>query len=449
MLSKALSQAAGAGEPTDPNWGQVSLLLHGDGTNGAQNNTFVDSSSGGTSITRNGNPTQGSFSPYYDAAGDYDPAINGGSGYFDGTDDYLQTVDTYAIGTQNFTIEAWVYCSSYSVNQQIIALDGGTTNRWQLFVASTNDLVFRYSGSGSDITYATGLTADQWEHVAVVREGTGTNQTKIYLNGTQVAQGTVATTYATDNFNIGTGRTPGASITGYLSDVRVVIGTAVYTSNFTPPTAPLTAITNTAFLCNFTNAGIFDNAMLNDFETVGNAQISTSVKKYGTGSMSFDGTGDWLTGVDSVSQQFGTESFTIEGWVYLNALGAARGFISKGTSTTGWSIGVNSSNQLVFSYTATALTGSTALSGSTWYHFAVVRNGSASGNLKIYLNGVADATSGGAVTDNFNQTSTLYIGADRVGASALNGYLDDIRITKGVARYTANFTPPTRAFPNS
>jgi hypothetical protein len=65
----------------------------------------------------------------------------------------------------------------------------------------------------------------------------------------------------------------------------------------------------------------------------------------------------------------------------------------------------------------------------------------------VYLNGTADATSAGAVTDNFNQTNVLYTGADRVGGSALNGYIDDLRITKGVARYTANFTAPTAAFP--
>jgi len=63
--------------------------------------------------------------------------------------------------------------------------------------------------------------------------------------------------------------------------------------------------------------------------------------------------------------------------------------------------------------------------------------------LKVYLNGTADATSGGAVTDNFNQTSILYVGADRVGGSALNGYLQDVRITK-LAR---TITTPTAAFP--
>ena len=63
MLAHKLLQSAG-GAPSDPNFENVVLLLHGDGTNGGQNNTFVDSSTNNFSITRNGNTTQGSLSPY-------------------------------------------------------------------------------------------------------------------------------------------------------------------------------------------------------------------------------------------------------------------------------------------------------------------------------------------------------------------------------------------------
>jgi hypothetical protein len=161
--------------------------------------------------------------------------------------------------------------------------------------------------------------------------------------------------------------------------------------------------------------------------------------------MKFDGTGDWLTALDSPGLQLGSGNFTIEGWVYLSATGVAYGLISKGTASTGWSVNVTSGNKLQFSYTSSNLTGATSLSATTWYYFAVVRSGTATGNLKVYLNGTADATSGGAVTDNFNQTSTFYTGADRIGGSALNGYLQDIRLTKGYARTVT--TTPTAAFP--
>lgn len=440
MLSKALSQAAGAGEPTDPNWANVSLLLHGDGTNGAQNNTFVDSSSGGTSITRTGTPTQGSFSPYYDAAGNYDPAIHGGSGYFPSGNHYLQTVDTYAIGSQNFTIEFWVY--NFADSESVwFAIDGGSTSRFYLGYVTG---AYTFNGA---ISFS--MSTNQWTHLAFVREGTGTNQFKIYVNGVLNATGTYSTTVATDGFNISTGRTVGSSYAAhYLSDVRVVIGTAVYTSNFTPPTAPLTAITNTAFLCNFTNAGIFDNAGLNDLETVGNAQISTSVKKYGTGSMAFDGTGDYISTIDTPYLQLGTNNFTIEFWVYLNTNSADRGFVYKGGSGTGWLVSLRVDNTVAFKVqNVDVITSTGTLSTGQWYYIAVVREGTGTNQTKLYIDGVNDGTA--TVADNFTQTDELGIGKNRGAGDYLNGYIDDLRITRGVARYTANFTPPTRAFPNS
>jgi hypothetical protein len=98
--------------------------------------------------------------------------------------------------------------------------------------------------------------------------------------------------------------------------LRLVKGTAVYSgATLTVPTTPLTAITNTSLLLDFTNAGIFDAATINDGQTVGNAQVSTTVAKFGTTSMSFDGTGDWLTIIDKPELRFGTAPFTVEGWI--------------------------------------------------------------------------------------------------------------------------------------
>jgi hypothetical protein len=234
--------------------------------------------------------------------------------------------------------------------------------------------------------------------------------------------------------------------------VRAVKGTAVYTgtSNITVPTSPLTAISGTSVLANFTNAGIFDNAQCNNLETVGNAQVSTSVVKYNTGSMAFDGTGDWLTMPNSKGLYIGSGDFTIEGWLYLNALGSVRAIVSQfnsGGTGPGWTLYTKTTNVLEFyggSGTVT-VTGTTAISATTWTHFAVVRSGS---TITIYVNGVAG---GSATNSSFSDDTTAlgYVGGRADSSSlALNGYIDDLRITKGYARYIGNFTPPIARFPN-
>ena len=229
-----------------------------------------------------------------------------------------------------------------------------------------------------------------------------------------------------------------------MCDLRIVKGTAVYTAAFTPPTAPLTAITNTSLLLNFTNAGIFDSASGNALETVGNAQVSTVQSKWGTTSMAFDGTGDWLLNIDKPALRLGTAAFTIEMWVYRSASGTY-GLVSKGTSTTGWSVSLNASNQVVFSFAASSFNSTGTVAATTWTHIAVVREGTGTNQTKIYINGTNDGT--GTVATDFNQTNAMYVGADRVAGGAFNGYIDDLRITNGYARYTSNFTAPTAAFP--
>ena len=100
----------------------------------------------------------------------------------------------------------------------------------------------------------------------------------------------------------------------------------------------------------------------------------------------------------------------------------------------------------MFTYGSSTITSTGTLSGSTWYHIAVCREGTGTNQTKIYINGSNDGT--GTVSTNFNQTNVMYVGANRTGGDAMNGYIDDLRITQGQALYTSNFTPPTQAFPN-
>jgi hypothetical protein len=203
--------------------------------------------------------------------------------------------------------------------------------------------------------------------------------------------------------------------------------------------------------------------MMNNLETVGNAQISTSVKKFGTGSMAFDGTGDYLQAPNTVNANFGSGDFTVEFWMYASsqALAPIVHQTSYGTNL-GWIVwnydGVTpstSTRKLTFMANGVSFvltTSSDAYTDNTWTHIAVVKSGTGSNNIKIYSNGTAIAT-GTYATALGNATQPLMVGGIISGVSwnrteYFNGYIDDLRITKGYARYTSNFTPPAAAFPN-
>jgi hypothetical protein len=421
-----------------------------------QSNRLIDNSTSALAVTATGSPRTQAFQPFPPLAS-YTTAAYGGGGYFNGSTDGLTAPSTtaFAFGSGvDFTVECWVYLTAYSsggvLGGGLFGTNNGAVAGWMINSGqdiNTFRIISNASGTWADnitVSAGNGLPLNQWTHVAFVRSGAVLT---LYKNGTSVGSLSGASAYNFTSPNnigyIGYCLEGPRYVPGYISNLRVVKGTAVYTANFTPPTAPVTAITNTSLLTNFTNAGIYDAAVQNNQLTAGSAQASTTVSKWSPTSMKFNGTTDYLTAIDGPQLQLGTGDFTIDGWVYVSAIGVLYGIISKGTATTGWSVNITTLNKLQFSYTASNLTGATSLAASTWYYFAVVRSGSATGNLKVYLNGTADATSGGAVTDAFTQTNTLYVGADRIGTSLLSGYLQDVRITK----YARTITTPTAAFP--
>jgi len=419
-----------------------------------QANRFIDASSNAYTITRNGDVSVQAFSPFNPTAA-WSASTNGGSGYFDGSGDYLQLADSTAWDLAgDFTIEMSLYKTS-TTSQTFFMLGAGGSTSILMYQNASNVIIFLTSSAV--ITASTAAQLNAWNHVALVRSG---STITLYLNGTNVGQATNATSFTGDAANgvrIGAEYPTGFEFTGYISNARIVKGTAVYTSAFTPPTAPLTAITNTSLLLNFTNAGIYDATSKNDLETVGNAQISTTQSKFGGSSMYFDGTGDWLSSPDGQNYNLGSGDFTIECWVYLNNLtnpyavfgkrvntGTETKWVNSYINTTGTvQTQVSTSGAAWLFNTATT---STITSGS-WNHIAWVRYGA---DFSVYVNGIKNTMTTTLSGSVYTDASALIVGAMGTTGSfiySMNGYIDDFRITKGIARYTAAFTPPTTAFP--
>ena len=169
---------------------------------------------------------------------------------------------------------------------------------------------------------------------------------------------------------------------------------------------------------------------------------------FGTSSIIFDGTGDWvISNSTSADWSFGTGDFTVDFWARTNVTGAHGTFVHNRNATSGaanrWWIG-QTAGKIGLNTNAAIITGSTTMSTGTWYHVAFVRS---SGTLSCYLNGVSDATAISSYTVDFSPVDKLTIGgSDPSGALAYNGQIDEMRISKGIARWTANFTPPTATY---
>ena len=438
-----------SGIMNDQFWSSVVLLLHGDGTNTAQNNTFLDSSNTPKTITRNGNTTQGSFSPF---------TGQGGSMYFDGNGDYLSLTGTSLAGT-DFTIEGWVNFASFAqTSEHIFNFGSDSYNRFALYRdPGTGKFAFGTVNSGAyNITVSTSdvIQVGQWYHVAFVRSASNTT---IYVNGQSKGTNSGSIVSGT-NWGIGFqhfGSSANDYFNGYLSNLRITKGQALYTANFTPPTAPLTSDANTSLLLKGENGGIIDSTRKNDLETVGNAQISTAQRQFGGSSMYFDGSGDYLLSSYNADYNMGVGDFTIDVWVYPTSSAVSETSIvnrsaRSGLQVTSYEIKFDGSHFGYHQGTGSGLIQqfmgyeTTARTINQWYHLALVKTSTSS---KLYVNGQLVLSSATVYSD-VNVSDSLYVGGRATSDFYFQGYIDDLRITKGVARYTGNFTPPTQPFPN-
>lgn len=178
----------------------------------------------------------------------------------------------------------------------------------------------------------------------------------------------------------------------------------------------------------------------------GNAQVDTAQSKFGGASLLLDNTGDYLSYATNADWNFGgagAGDFTIDCWIRFNTVAAADALMSATNGSTGWEIYFGATTLNIWHGAGTEQTLAWTRSTATWYHVAVVRSGSTN---TAYVNGTS---LGNFASDRDwnNDGNTLYIGGrSAFGGGDTDGWMDEIRISKGIARWTSSFTPPTAAY---
>lgn len=409
----------GKDETVDPFWTYTVLEM--------QMDDFTDST-GRHTITNNGSVTSNTSTYKYGTA----------SSSFNGTSQYLSldTSSDWSFGTGDFTVEFWVRPTIVDTHRRWL------TNTTAAFDANT--FCIRQSGSGiycicgtGDVTITNGVIANAWLHFVVVRKG---STVSVFCNGAMSGSFTSSSDLSKSQLFIGGYHSGAEYFQGYIDDLRITKGVARYTQSFIPPTRAFATSdalagdpfwSQTVLLMNMDN--LTDATGRQTVTNNGSVSNNTSTYKFGTASASFSGSGQYLSCPSNADFGFGTGDFTIEFWFYLNVVTGYQYLFDMRSGSDLYFYMDNGPN----SSTPVGAPGS--LSASTWYHFALCRSG---GTARTYLNGTQMTS--GANSSSYG-TASFRIGASYLTSEYLNGYIDDLRITKGVARYTASFDSPSRA----
>ncbi len=383
--------------------------------------------------------------------------FGGASIAMDGTGDYIQIADVgnnLDFGTGDFTIEWFNYLTS--LDRFAVDLRNGSNGAKILLYSypsdgSADDL-YLYVNSANRITASNVLSANQWQHIALVRES-GT--TSLYVDGTQVGSTySDSNNYSHDQIQIWHNSIGAENYTppGFVDEFRISKGFARYSgASITVPTSAFTSDVNTHLLIHGdgdnNSTVILDDGVRTDAPVSvtlsDNAHLSTDQTKFGSTSCELDGTDDAID-PDHGSLNIGAGDFTIEFFYYPTDLSTVHGryFFDTGSGTSGRLNGYfNSSSEFVIRNGNTELLkASHGMSTGQWYHLALVRK---DGTLKFYRDGTELASTSNST--NFSNND-YRIGSYLTGGGfGIVGYVDEFR-DSNVARYSQAFTPSTSAF---
>jgi hypothetical protein len=383
--------------------------------------------------------------------------------YFDGTGDYILTpnnaITSFNFGNDPFTIEAWVYFNSVSGQQCIITNYSGSTNGWAIQLAS-GGIGVNLSGDQFDISGPANIIPNRWYHIAL--SGTpGATGIKLFIDGVQQSTTYTGAVSLDSSASLTIGTIPGgADVNGYISDVRVIRGTALYTANFAVPTIASTNVANTKLLTlqnrqPHNNHGIQDSSrnkyILTRYGNLSQGTFSPFSADANSWSVLVPETlGERIEYNANSNFNFGTGQYSVDAWVYITGTNTNNGYGPK----TIFSQGNNATNQLLYLYMdSTNRFVSFGGSGSTlqsynnvmnrneWTHIAVTRD--ASNVERMFINGklvnsrVNTTNWGTFVTDYAIRIGSNYdsnypgVYGFSAYAGQLAGYVSNLRINIG------------------
>jgi hypothetical protein len=354
----------------------------------------------------------------------------GGSFEFDGSGDYLNTgysVDsTFAQG--NYTIEFWFYSEDDQNEKGLFGLTGNQygigMRHFGSYSSGGNKTLSAYFDGTTKRIEITNRVQDRWIHVAMVKNGsTGT----FYVDGE--SQGTVSIgtpTVTTSNFHIGTYYAAGSyGFDGYIQDFRVYT-TAKYTSDFIPTRTDPTILPDTP-------SGVSGKSKLTKIPD-------------GAGAVKFDGTADYLQIADSADFDMGTGDFTLECYVNSEDNNDYQGVFGSYDYDAALVI-MQIKNDGVLRFTngdgSIDQSGTTNLHGTGWHHIAMCRSGT---TLRGFVDGKQEiSTTYSSSIDWGHSDNSVVIGAvdreDYPNDYHFQGQISNLRLVKGTALYTSDFTP--------
>ena len=420
---------------------------------------IVDGSSTPYTMTAYGNVATKPFSPYDHSP--YSAIEHGGSLYFDGNGDAIEIADNddFDFGTGDLTIECWVYPEETGNNYPGFL---GTTAGWGSVAASgmrfdnLGDSKFQMSWYGPGDPFLETQSSyphNQWYHFVVTR--TGGNTWRMFINGILEDTGTNSTAYdicaGGHSLQVGGKTWDGGNgwFKGSVADLRLTKGSVITeyqtsstttgTQIFTPRTVPIASSGSELHLKGI-DASVIDKSQTTNLKLIGDTTGSTTQVKFAnTKSIYADGSGDF---VEVPIDPIGSGDFTVECWVYPTFLsGSGTSGIFTGATIGGeagpviaddfWWLGSNSGG-ISFSNSGSKL------QLNQWQHVAISREGS---TARAFYNGTLFDTQTTAI--NLGQTTMVLFARYTGKSSPSGGYIQDFRLTKGLARYTTNFTPPT------